>query len=137
MKPPVAEVKPPVAEVKPPVAEAKPPVAEVKPPVAAAESPKAKAHIRSTPEGAQVARATDGEPLGTTPFDLDLPESDKPVALLFWKKGYAAREESLLPRGEVELDVALVASAGSASKSKHKGGGSKGVANTTTIDPFN
>jgi hypothetical protein len=103
---------------------------------------KAKAHIRSTPDGAQVSRATDGEPLGTTPFDLELPESDKPIGLLFWKQGFAAHEEKIVPRGEMNLNVTLTSQTKEAAprpiqRPRKAGGSKKPISNSTTIDPFN
>ena len=156
-RPVIADHKPAVADDKAAVVEAaviamakteaeKPAVPEVaqvapaapateKHPVAQAPA-KAKAHIRSTPEGAQVARAADGEALGTTPFDLELPASDQPVALLFWKKGFAVKERKIVPRGELSVAVDLSAEpAPMVAKIKKKS--SKRMSTTTTIDPFN
>ena len=100
----------------------------------------AKAHFVTNPEGAQVARASDGEPLGTTPFDLDLPESEEPLVLLFWKKGYAPTEKQIVPHGDVTLNVQLTPAAGE--KSARSSSGSKpkkkrSVDKHVTIDPFN
>ena len=76
-----------------------------------------------------------GEPLGTTPFDLSLPDSNEPLVLLFWKKGYAPREVQVIPHGDVTLNVQL-GSMSSGSSGKKKSGGST-VDKRTTIDPFN
>ena len=126
---PPAEKKP-VAEIAPTSPEKHP--AAVKP-----QAARSVTHVRSTPPGAQVARAADGEALGTTPFDLDLPESDKPVALLFWKKGFAVKEEKIIPRGELGLTVDLNPKPIAAATPKPKKKGSKHLSSTTTIDPFN
>jgi hypothetical protein len=115
------------------------------PPVEPALPSRVKVRVLSTPPGAQVARADDGEPLGTTPVELDLPASRESVRLLVWKKGFAPAEVEVVPRAastasarEVSLDVELHPAA--AHKKRHAGGkgpGGKATPGNKTIDPFN
>ena len=122
------------ATATPPAPPSAPAVARPQPPAAPAGGT-AIAHFRSNPTGAQVARATDGEPLGTTPFELSLPDSQEPLVLLFWKKGYAPKEMQVVPHGDVTLNVQL-SPVHSSSGSKKKTATSA-VDKRTTIDPFN
>jgi hypothetical protein len=87
----------------PPPAPAVAPI--VVPPRAA--PPKMTAHIHSSPEGAQVVRASDGEPLGVTPFELELPGADRGLGVLFLKKGFETLEQELPASGEDTVRVTL------------------------------
>ena len=121
----------PAPRVEPPTATPAPaPPPPVSPPVpdAGAAHGMARLHLRSTPSGAQVARASDGEPLGVTPLDLDLPESQEPLSLLLWKKGYPPAQKDVVVSGEVTVTVPLA-------PRRHRS--SSEINSTTTIDPFN
>ena len=99
----------------------------------AVEEPKAavkKIHVESTPSGAAVAR-DDGESLGTTPFDLDLP-TKREITIQFYKPGFDGAFRKITPKSE-DLTVKLTPTGPPRPKKNKR----KNMDSTTTMDPFN
>jgi hypothetical protein len=83
------------------------------PPPQAVPAPPAKVSIkfRSEPVGAAVARKDTGEQLGVTPFDLEVPQSQSPLAVVFKKASFKDVSRSIVPQESGLLDATLEATA--------------------------
>ena len=65
--------------------------------------------FKSEPPGAEVLRKDTSEKLGVTPFNVELPASDAPIAFLFKKESFQERTESFVPSESGQLAVVLAA----------------------------
>jgi serine/threonine-protein kinase len=99
-----APTPPPVAE--PAVAKPAPSPA---PTVAPAQPSKVTIKFRSQPAGASVARHDNGEELGTTPFELEMPKGQSPLQVVFKKAGHTDTVRSIVPSESGALDATLSA----------------------------
>ncbi|HJX64405.1 MAG TPA: serine/threonine-protein kinase [Polyangia bacterium] len=85
----------------------------VPPPLQAAPAPPAKVSIkfRSEPVGAAVARKDTGEQLGVTPFEIEVPRGQSPLAVVFKKSNFKDVSRSIVPQESGLLDATLEAAA--------------------------
>jgi serine/threonine protein kinase len=77
------------------------------PPVAAAQPAKISIKFRSEPAGASVARQDNGEQLGITPFEVEIPKAQSPLQVIFKRAGYADATRSIIPSDPGVLDATL------------------------------
>jgi len=108
----------PPATVQPVVSKPAPAPAPAPPPPEAAPAPPAKVTIkfRSEPIGAVVARADNGEQLGVTPFEIEVPQDKSPLAVVFKKDNFKDADRSIVPQESGLLDATLESVAASAPK---------------------
>jgi serine/threonine-protein kinase len=94
-------------------AASKPAPAPAPPPPQAAPAPPAKVSIkfRSEPVGAAVARKDTGEQLGVTPFEIEVPRGQSPLAVVFKKANFKDASRSIVPQESGLLDATLEAAA--------------------------
>jgi hypothetical protein len=80
-------------------------------PPQAAPAPSAKVSIkfRSEPVGAAVARQDTGEQLGVTPFEIEVPRGQSPLAVVFKKANFKDVSRSIVPQESGSLDATLEA----------------------------
>ena len=106
----------PPATVQPVVS--KPAPAPAPPPPEAAAAPPAKVTIkfRSEPLGAAVARTDNGEQLGVTPFEIEVPQGKSPLAVVFKKPDFKDVSRSIVPQESGLLDATLEAATAPAAK---------------------
>jgi serine/threonine-protein kinase len=100
-----ARVEPTPEAALPPATPA-PPVAEPEPPAAPSI---VEIGIVSTPAGASVYRVGETVALGTTPFTVPLPSSDKPVKMRFEKAGFESKTIEVPIAASLEIEVELAA----------------------------
>jgi hypothetical protein len=76
--------------------------------------------FRSDPVGAAVARQDTGEQLGVTPFEVEVSQSQFPMAVVFKKANFKDVSRSIVPVESALLDAALEASTPAVLPSPHK-----------------
>jgi serine/threonine-protein kinase len=86
------------------------------PPPQAAPAPPAKVTIkfRSEPLGAAVTRTDNGEQLGVTPFEIEVPQGKSPLAVVFKKPNFKDVSRSIVPQESGVLEATLEAATASA-----------------------
>ena len=97
----------------------KPAPAPAPPPPEAAPAPPVKVIIkfRSEPLGAAVARTDNGEQLGVTPFEIEVPQDKSPLAVVFKKPNFKDVSRSIVPQESGLLDATLEAETAAVPKS--------------------
>jgi hypothetical protein len=65
--------------------------------------------FRSEPVGAAVARQDTGEQLGVTPFEIELPQGESALAVVFKKANFKDASRSVVPKESGLLDATLEA----------------------------
>ena len=95
--------------VKPAVSNPAP--APTGPPAVAPLPAKVILKFRSEPVGAAVARKDTGEQLGVTPFEIEVPQGDSPLAVVFKKPNFKDVPLSIIPSESGLLEAALEATA--------------------------
>jgi tRNA A-37 threonylcarbamoyl transferase component Bud32 len=78
-------------------------------PVAPVPAAKVTIKFQSEPGGATVARQDTGEQLGVTPFEIEVPHGDDPLAVVFKKATFRDASRSIIPSESTALDVTLEA----------------------------
>jgi len=95
------------AAVQPAVS--KPAPAPAAPPVAPALPAKVTLKFRSEPIGATVARKDTGEQLGVTPFEIEVPQGNAPLGVVFKKASFKDESRSIVPQESGLLEATLEA----------------------------
>jgi hypothetical protein len=65
--------------------------------------------FRSEPIGATVARKDTGEQLGVTPFEIEVPQGNSPLAVVFKKVSFKDESRSIVPQESGLLEATLEA----------------------------
>jgi serine/threonine-protein kinase len=79
------------------------------PPVAPAQPANVTIKFRSEPAGASVARQDNGQQLGVTPFEIEVPKGQAPLEVVFKKASYADTTKSIVPSDTGVLNATLKA----------------------------
>jgi len=95
--------------VQPAVAKPTPAPAPPAPSAAPALPAKVTIEFRSEPVGAAVARQDTGEQLGVTPFEIELPQGESALAVVFKKANFKDASRSVVPKESGLLDATLEA----------------------------
>jgi eukaryotic-like serine/threonine-protein kinase len=79
------------------------------PPAPAVQPSKVILKFHSEPAGAAVARQDNGEQLGVTPFEIEVPKGQTPLQVVFKKASYVDATRSIVPSESGALDATLKA----------------------------